>query len=106
MIPRRPNILFSIISALALASVSTSVLACASCGCTLSSDWESQGFTVKPGLKVDFRYDYLNQNQLRHDTGTISAANASQMVTEHGRSARGREIHPQQLSDPGAGLHV
>ena len=63
---------------------STAAFACASCGCTLSSDWESQGFTSQPGWKLDLRYDYLNQNQLRHDTGTISAAAASQMVTSTG----------------------
>jgi hypothetical protein len=39
--------------------------ACSSCGCTLTSDWESQGLTATPGLRFDLRYDYLNQNQLR-----------------------------------------
>ena len=75
---------FRIASAIAIASVSTSVLACASCGCTLSSDWESQGFTTKSGLKIDIRYDYLNQDQLRHGSGTISSADASQIVTSTG----------------------
>jgi outer membrane protein W len=84
MIPFRAIILCRVIPALAATAISTSALACASCGCTLSSDWESQGFTTHPGLKVDIRYDYLNQNQLRHDTGTVSAANASQMVTSTG----------------------
>lgn len=76
--------LFRIIPVMAATTISTSVLACASCGCTLSSDWESQGFTVHPGLKGDIRYDYLNQNQLRHDTGRVSAATASHMVTGAG----------------------
>jgi hypothetical protein len=76
--------LLRIATAIAIASASTSVLACASCGCTLSSDWESQGFTTHPGLKIDSRYDYLNQNELRHDTGKISSAAASQMVTSTG----------------------
>jgi hypothetical protein len=73
-----------IIAALALTSVSTSLLACASCGCTLSSDWESQGFTSQPGLKLDIRYDYLDQNQLRQGSGKISAVSASQVVTSSG----------------------
>jgi len=64
--------------------LSTAAFACASCGCTLSSDWESQGFTTQAGWKLDLRYDYLNQNQLRHGTGTISAADASQMLTSTG----------------------
>ena len=70
--------------AAALALSPLCVLACASCGCTLSSDWESQGFTSQPGLKIDIRYDYLNQNQLRHNTSKISSADASQMVTSTG----------------------
>ncbi len=60
------------------------VWACASCGCTLSSDWESQGFTSQAGWKLDLRYDYLNQNQLRSGTGMISAGAASQIVNSNG----------------------
>ena len=84
MISPRIVTLCRIIPALAITAVSTSALACASCGCTLSSDWESQGFTIQPGLKLDVRHDYLNQDQLRHDTGKISAANASSRVTSAG----------------------
>lgn len=82
---RRPvSALRRILPALALASLSSSVFACASCGCTLSSDWENMGFTTQPGFKLDLRYDYLNQNQLRHNTGKISAAAASQLLTASG----------------------
>lgn len=49
-------------------------LACASCGCSLSSDWESQGLVAEPGWRLDLRYDYINQNQLRTGSGTVSAA--------------------------------
>ncbi len=59
-------------------------IACASCGCSLSSDWETQGYSAAPGWKLDMRYDYLNQNQLRSGTGTISPAAASQIVTKSG----------------------
>lgn len=52
--------------------------ACASCGCSLSTDWQSLDYSYKPGLKLDIRYDYLNQDQLRSGTGTISPAAASQ----------------------------
>ena len=51
--------------------------ACASCGCTLSSDFLSQGLSAKQGFMIDLRFDYLNQNQLRSGTGTISAVDAS-----------------------------
>jgi hypothetical protein len=51
--------------------------ACASCGCTLSSDFMSQGLTAKQGFIFDLRFDYLNQDQLRTGTNTISFADAS-----------------------------
>ena len=60
------------------------VLACASCGCTLSADWQNLEYSYKPGLKLDMRYDFLNQNQLRSGTGTISSAAASQIVNANG----------------------
>ncbi|MDR1968337.1 MAG: TonB-dependent receptor [Burkholderiaceae bacterium] len=50
---------------------SATVLACASCGCSLSSDWDSQGLSSGPGLRFDLRYDYLNQNQVRSGTGKV-----------------------------------
>jgi len=74
----------TIVLSLAAASASTSVFACASCGCTLSSDWESQGLSTQPGWKLDLRYDYLNQDQLRSGTKTISPGAASQIVTNNG----------------------
>ncbi len=46
--------------------------ACASCGCSLSSDWESQGLVAEPGWRLDLRYDYIKQNQLRSGSGTAS----------------------------------
>jgi hypothetical protein len=58
-------------------------LACASCGCSLSSDWETRG-SSSAGLKMDIRYDYLDQNQLRSGTGAISPAAASQLVNGGG----------------------
>jgi hypothetical protein len=39
--------------------------ACSSCGCTLSSDWGSQGLATKPGLSLDLRFDYIDQSGLR-----------------------------------------
>jgi len=65
-----------------LALTPVRLLACASCGCTLSSDWGSLGFSTSYGFKVDFRYDYLNQDQLRSGTGSISASDASKISTD------------------------
>lgn len=60
--------------------------ACASCGCTLSSDWENiqSPISYAPGLKLDLRYDYLNQDQLRRRGGTISSHDASQITNNGG----------------------
>ncbi len=60
--------------------------ACASCGCTLTSDWESLGISTRPGMKVDLRYDYLNQNQLRSGSGTISPMAAAAVVNPGGNA--------------------
>jgi hypothetical protein len=49
--------------------------ACSSCGCTLNSDWSSQGYTVASGLRLDLRGDYYDQDQLR--AGRSSADRAS-----------------------------
>ena len=59
---------------------STEAGACASCGCTLSPDWQNQQFSFTPGIKMDLRWDYLNQDQLRSGTGTISSADASKII--------------------------
>jgi hypothetical protein len=48
-----------------LLSLPATAFACSSCGCTLSSDWDSQGFATKSGFRFDIRFDYLNQSQLR-----------------------------------------
>jgi hypothetical protein len=69
-----------IVAAITLLGHSGDAKACASCGCTLSSDWASQQFSYTPGLKLDLRYDYLDQNQLRSGTKTISPEAASQIV--------------------------
>lgn len=57
--------------ALAVAS-SPKAHGCASCGCSLASDWEVQGYSIEPGLKLDINYNYLDQHQYRHGTGQIS----------------------------------
>lgn len=48
-----------------------SAQACGACGCTLNSDWASQGYAVKPGFRFDLRYDYFNQDQLRAGTRAV-----------------------------------
>lgn len=45
--------------------------ACGVCGCSTHTDWASQGLWTGPGFRLDLRYDYYNQNQLRTGTRTV-----------------------------------
>jgi hypothetical protein len=46
--------------------------ACSACGCTLSSDWGSQGLAASKGWRFDARFDFFDQNQLREGTDSVS----------------------------------
>ncbi len=48
--------------------------ACGACGCTLNSDWASQGYSVQAGFRADLRFDYFNQDQLRSGTQSVDRA--------------------------------
>lgn len=54
-----------------LASYSTAAQACASCGCTLTADWLSQGLAAQPGTTLTLRYDYVPQATLRSGTHKV-----------------------------------
>lgn len=45
---------------------------CSACGCTLSSDWASQGLAATRGWRADVRFDFFDQDQLRSGTDTVS----------------------------------
>lgn len=53
-------------------------LGCASCGCTLSPGFIDP---TESKFRLDLRYDFINQNQLRSGTSTIAPNNASQRTT-------------------------
>ena len=65
------SLLIRILFAANAIAVSPTTFACSSCGCTLSSDWDSQGYTTRPGWHMDLRYDYLNQSQLRNGAHVV-----------------------------------
>lgn len=69
--------LFRFAAAGVAALPSSAVLACASCGCSINSDWSAQGLSSASGWTLDLRYDALNQNRLRSGTHSISAAQAA-----------------------------
>lgn len=64
------------VAALAIAAPAP-VLACSSCGCTLTADWLAQGLVTQPGTTIGLRYDYIPQTRLRSghhpvDRGSIA----------------------------------
>ncbi|MEP6941121.1 MAG: hypothetical protein ABI846_15245 [Rudaea sp.] len=46
--------------------------ACSACGCTLSSDWSSQGLAATGGWRADLRFDFFDQDQLRAGSDSVS----------------------------------
>ncbi|MDA8383354.1 MAG: transporter [Betaproteobacteria bacterium] len=47
--------------------------ACATCGCSLSTD-AAMGYQATSGGRASLQYDYLDQSQLRHGTHAVSTA--------------------------------
>ncbi len=45
--------------------------ACGICGCSTHTDWATQGLWMGQGFRLNLRYDYFNQNQLRTGTRVI-----------------------------------
>jgi hypothetical protein len=57
----------------ALLSGAAPVFACATCGCSLSSD-AATGYSNDPGWQASLQFDYIDQRQLRSGTHVVSAA--------------------------------
>jgi len=66
------HLYFATLAALGAAS-SLTAHACATCGCTLSTD-AAMGYSATAGVRVGLQYDYIDQDELRHGTGTVSPA--------------------------------
>ena len=61
-------------TALALASAAPRpALACATCGCSLSAD-AAMGYSDVPGWRASLEFDFINQDQLRSGTSSVSNA--------------------------------
>jgi len=66
------------LGALALGAVPLTALACATCGCTLSTD-AATGYSSQSGWRVNLEYDYIDQDELR---GGGSIASPEQVVNQ------------------------
>lgn len=69
MSPYRRFSLFALSGALAIPGATH---ACSTCGCSLNSDWSSQGYATSLGWHLSLREDYFNQSQLRSGADSIS----------------------------------
>jgi hypothetical protein len=61
----------AIAAGLCLSMAAPNAWACATCGCTLSSD-AAMGYSAEPGWRLNVEYDYLHQDQLRKGTHAVS----------------------------------
>jgi hypothetical protein len=67
----------------ALAACSLPLAAHASCGsafCMVNTGWSAQGAWTEPGTRLDLRYEYINQDQLRNGKDKVSPG---QIPQEH-----------------------
>ena len=86
--PRLRTTLGLIIAFASLAGANDA-LACATCGCSLSTD-AAMGYSATSGFRVSLEYDYINQDQLRSGSGTISP---SQVATVNGQEVENQTIN-------------
>ena len=75
---QRLSLLASALSMLAFAVVPQAAIACATCGCTVSTD-AATGYSSQTGWRVNLDYTYIDQDELRSGTG---GASASQVVNQ------------------------
>jgi len=63
-------------------SVLLSTSSYASCGsafCMLNTNWSAQGVWTQPGARLDLRYEYVDQDEVRSGTGKASADDIAAM---------------------------
>jgi hypothetical protein len=68
---RAPRAVGVLSLSLAAAVVPHVAMACATCGCTLSSD-AAMGYSATAGWRLNVEYDYIHQDQLRSGTRSVS----------------------------------
>ncbi len=66
----RPHVA-SALALIAFAGCPTIAVACATCGCSLSTD-AAMGYSDVAGWRATFEFDFINQDQLRSGTSSIS----------------------------------
>src|SRR5664279_1556363 len=64
----------------ALLSAASAQASCGGAFCNLSTDWDVQGMTSKPGIRLDIRVEFIDLDQLRHGTDKAQPAG---VLNEH-----------------------
>jgi hypothetical protein len=54
-----------------MAAAAASGFACSVCGCSLSSDWAAQGYSMLPGVETGLRFEYFEQSDLRSGASSV-----------------------------------
>jgi len=71
MFPRSRDRTHGVLAAVVLFALPPSAWACATCGCTLSSD-AALGYSATSGWRLNAEYDYIDQDELRGGTRTAT----------------------------------
>jgi len=66
----------ALVRAAALALSATDASACATCGCSLSTD-AATGYPARPGWNMSLQFDDIDQRQLRHGGHAVSTADVA-----------------------------
>lgn len=87
--------LVSAIGMLTIGFLPTVASACATCGCTLSTD-AATGYSTESGWRIGLDYSYIDQDQLRHDGSTASPTQVVNQPSDP--SLDGGEIEKQTIN--------
>jgi hypothetical protein len=81
----RTSLLHGPVAVLALVAASAPLpaLACATCGCSLSTD-AAMGYSTDTGWRLSLQYDFINQNQLRFGTHAVSSSQVAAINDDGG----------------------
>ncbi|HEX2791973.1 MAG TPA: hypothetical protein VHN17_16205 [Steroidobacteraceae bacterium] len=78
-----PRRLYGLLALGVLSAAPQPSLACATCGCTLSADG-AMGYSVGTGWRINFEYDYIDQNELRSGMHTATPAQVVNQPSDPG----------------------
>lgn len=84
-VPVAPGLLACLLASSAALHV-TEAHACAACGDTVSTAWQTQGLNTTPGVILGLSYNYIDQSQQRYGRSAASSAQLNNLI------AAGQEV--------------